>query len=185
MKLNLLYFLSIILFFAPLDVNAQQNNQESNTNIEAFIAKTGAVIIRGFSEIGSIRGQYGTSVTVEAREFINAQDGEKQYGISVEVVGSRDQSHSSYVDSDEIESLMQGLEYISQIDQSVTELDDFQADYKTKDDLVLSTYTSSGKIEFSVQSGSVGRQTAFLDLSDADQLKNFVQQAAQKINSVK
>ena len=122
---------------------------------------------------------------VETREFINAADGEKEYGITFEVTGSREGTHTSYVDYDEIESLIEGLDYISRIDQSVTELENFQADFRTVDDLVLSTYTSRGKIEFSVQSGTIGRQLAFLKLSDAERLKNLVLEAKAKIDSMR
>lgn len=185
MKRLTIAFLWLTLAFCGSAQAQQQEDEKPKTQLEAFAAKTGVVIIRGFSEVGTLKGQYGTSVTVEAREFTNAQNGQKEYGIAVKVTGGRDQDNTSYVDYEEIESLVQGLDYISKIDRAVTAMENFQADYRTQGDLVLSTYTSGGKIEFSVSSGRIGRQLAFLSLGDATKMRELVVQAKQRIDSMK
>src|ERR1035437_320697 len=59
--------------------------QEPKTKLQAFEAKTGVVIISGFSTVGSVSGQYGGSVSVESKEFIDASTGKREYGIVIEV----------------------------------------------------------------------------------------------------
>src|SRR5260370_42587297 len=54
------------------------------TKLEEFSAKTGIVVIRGFSTIGEVRGM--GSVTVTAREFRDASNPKlRQTGLSVGV----------------------------------------------------------------------------------------------------
>src|SRR5262245_66332199 len=55
------------------------------TKLERFVAQDGAVIIRGFSSIGKIKGNYGGRVEGEAKEFVNVATDKKERGVTVEV----------------------------------------------------------------------------------------------------
>jgi len=69
-----------VMFAVPFSVNAQNLKDQvpsPKTKLEEFSAKTGAVIVRGFEEIGTVYGLYSTSITVEAKEFINVSIGKK------------------------------------------------------------------------------------------------------------
>ncbi len=113
--------------------------KEPKTKIEIFDAKTGAVIVHGFSTIGTVRGRFGTSATVECKEFTDASSGKKEYGITITVKDTSEykREHVSYIDYDEIDSLTKGIDYITKVDKTATKLDDFQADYKTKGELAF------------------------------------------------
>ncbi len=113
--------------------------------MEQFSAKTGVILIRGFQKIGSTQGLYSTSVNIESKEFTNVTDGSKQYGITIEAFkedGRYDKEHTSFIDFDEIDSLIQGIDYISKVKPDVTKFADFQADYTTKGELKISTFNS-------------------------------------------
>ncbi|MFD1143456.1 hypothetical protein ACFQ4C_20185 [Larkinella insperata] len=79
-------------------------NQPPKTKLETFSGQYGRVYIKAFSEIGTVSGSYETSVIVEAREYTNAVDGKKEYGISIEVKKEDrvNRSNTSYIDYDEI-----------------------------------------------------------------------------------
>jgi hypothetical protein len=68
---------TVFLVIFPLLVMSQLHAQQEKpvpapkTKLEAFEAQSGAVIIRGFSRIGYLRGVYGGTVTVESKEFLN------------------------------------------------------------------------------------------------------------------
>ena len=84
------------------------------TKIEAFSSKTGIVMIRAFSIIGRIRGQ--GLVTIDAREFRDASSpSQGVYGIAVEVkeAGRLERESRSFIDLDESDSLVRGLDYIA------------------------------------------------------------------------
>ena len=149
------------------------------TKLEAFVAQDGAVIVQGFSKIGEVKGQYGSSVTVESKEFTNASSGKKEYGITVQVQEKArlEREHTSYVDLEEIPSLLKGLEYIEKVDKSATALENFQADYRTRGDLRISTFSTTGGISVGVSSGTIGRTNAFLPLADLPRLRALIESA--------
>jgi hypothetical protein len=187
-----------------VDETAIAAQQKPKTKLESFLVKDGAVIVRGFSTIGKINGIYGSVVSIDSKEFVDVATGQKQYGITVESkkplgtsLSSVTREHTSYVDYDEIESLIAGLDYIAKLDQSVTKLDDFQADYKTKDDLKLSIFSAPANtgniwgnqdkkgLFFSVESGSIGSVSAIFKLEAVKQFRDMLMQAKAKIDSIK
>jgi hypothetical protein len=135
---------------------------EPKTKLETFQAKSGGIIVRGFSSVGNIRGrsqkQHDAYTEIECKEFADAISGRKEYGLTVEVACDVGISVTSvsYIDYDEIDSLIKGIEYISNIGTNVTQLSNFQADYKSKSDLTISVFNvSSGEIKACVTSGKI------------------------------
>ena len=153
--------------------------EKPKTKLEAFVGQDGVVIIRGFSKVGEVKGQYGSLLVVESKEFTNAGTGKREHGITVEVKesGRLERSHTSYVDFDEIPSLLKGLEYIGKVDKSSTALDQFQADYRTKGDLVVSTFSAEGGTKVAVSSGMIGRTSAYLAFADLERIRELIQNA--------
>jgi hypothetical protein len=144
-------------------------------------------VIRGFSTIGEVRGM--GSVTVTAREFRDASNPKlRQSGLSVEVKesGRLERESTSFVDYDEIESLLHGIDYISKIERNVTSLKNFEAEYRTKGDFGITTFSEhNGSIGVAVSSGRFGKVSAFLKLSDLPQLRAYVLNAKTIIDSTK
>src|SRR5207249_4155085 len=146
----------------------------------AFRAKSGAVIIKGFSEVGSVQGKASTSVAVECVELTDASSGKKEYGITVTVAGLGshlvEKKSTSYIDYDEIDSLLKGIAYIAKIDKTTTKLADFQADYMTKGDLIVSSCSSSegDEVEAGVKSGRFGGTTALFSLPNLEEFRKLI-----------
>ncbi len=178
----------LILFMAPLSLHAQNLNdqaQSPKTKLEQFVATQGAVIVRGYDEIGSAKGLYKTSINVEADEYTNVSTARKEYGITVEVTGSDKKKDTSYIDYDEIESLIKGIDYLANVDKSTTGFSKFEADYTTRGDLRISTFTMQDKILFAVTSGSSGSVSAYYELSSLPEIRALFQRAKAKIDSSK
>jgi len=57
--------------------------KEPKTQLEAFEAQTGAVLIKGIGDIGNVAGL--RSLGGGVREFADAGSGRKQYGVAIEV----------------------------------------------------------------------------------------------------
>ena len=181
-KMKKLSFLFLVVFFvSPLSLHAQNlKNQvpSPKTKLEEFSARTGTVIIRGFEEIGSVYGLYNTSIKVEAKEFVGVSTGKKEYGITIEVKkedGRYDKENTSYIDYDEIESLIRGIDYIAKVDKSSTKLSNFQADYNTKGDFKISTFSTAQKIMVAVSSGHIGQVSAYYNLSSLTEIKTLIE----------
>jgi len=180
--------ISTLLMPAGYAANLKDSVPEAKTKLEQFSAKTGVVLIRGFHKIGSTQGLYNTSVNVEAKEFTNVTDGTKQYGITIEAFkenGKYDKKHTSFIDYDEIDSLVEGINYITKVKPDVTKLEDFQADYKTKGDLKISTFSSGTKVMSAITSGNIGGVAAYFNIEDLAKVKDIILKAKAKIEEVK
>lgn len=166
-------------------LQSTETETQAKTKIEQFSAKTGVVLIRGFEKIGTAQGLYNTSVNIETKEFTNVNDSSKQYGITIEAfkeAGTYDKKNTSFIDFDEIESLIQGIDYITKVTVDVTKLENFQADYTTKGALKISTFSSSDKLMAAVTSGNVA---AYFNIEDLAEVKFLLLKAKQKIELIK
>ena len=189
MKNSILLLLMTLSFSSFVSAeNLKDSVPQAKTKIEQFSTKTGVVIIRGFHKIGTAQGLYNTSVNIESKEFTNVSDGTKQYGITIQTFkedGRYDKDHTSFIDFDEIDSLVKGIEYISKVKEGVTKLENFQADYNTKGDLKISTFSSTNGVMAAVTSGNIGGVAAYFKVSDLEQVKQLIIQAKQKIEAIK
>lgn len=156
------------------------------TKLEAFEAQEGAVIIHGFSRIGELRETFGGSVSVLAKEFTNATTGRRESGLIIDVKegGRLQRSSRSFIDYDEIAPLLKGIDYIAKVEKSVTKLDNFQADYRTKGDLRVSTFnTSGGEVMVAVSSGRIGSTSVHLKFADLAALRNYLSSAKERLDA--
>lgn len=157
------------------------------TKLEAFSARTGIVLVKGFTNLGTVNGM--GRVSIDVREFRDASNPKSaQYGVAFEVKesGILERENTSYIDEDEIDSLIRGLDYISKIDRSVTTFGNFEAQYRTKGDLSLVVFSGSGgEISLAVSSGRIGRTRAFLKLADIEQIRTLLGEAKKAIASAK
>ena len=137
--------------------------------------------------MGTVRGTGGALVEVDCRDFADASTGTKAYGITVTVKsGTRFEKESlSYVDYEEIDALVKGIEYIRKIEKSATKLDRFQADYKTKGDLTVSTFSTGKEIQGAIQSGNYSKTMAIVSLQDLDQFKEVLLKSKKLLDGIK
>ncbi|MBK7464225.1 MAG: hypothetical protein IPP59_16375 [Betaproteobacteria bacterium] len=179
------------LLTIPLIAVAQEQADAAKvppaTKLEAFSARTGIVLVKGFTNLGTVNGM--GRVSIDVREFRDASNPKSaQYGVAFEVKesGRLERENTSYIDEDEIDSLIRGLDYISKIDRSVTTFGNFEAQYRTKGDLSLVVFSGSGgEISLAVSSGRIGRTRAFLKLADTEQIRTLLGEAKKAIASAK
>jgi hypothetical protein len=160
---------------------------EPKTKLEAFEAQTGAVVIRGLQDIGVLHGLLGTSATVEARESTDAASGKKEFGIAITVTETANyqRKETLYIDYDEIDSLINGIDYIAKVDKTVTTFDRFEADYHTKGDLYVAAFTETKKVQASVQCGRFSRATAYYTLEQLSAFRDLIKRAKARLDAAK
>jgi hypothetical protein len=127
-------------------------------------------------------------VEVETRESTDAGSKAKQFGVYIQVrEGARiERANASFVDLDEIESLIKGIEYISGLKSDVTKLTGFQAEYRTKGDLAVSTFSSGkGNISALIKSGRYGTVNAFITAADLTKFRELLRAAQTTLQSLK
>jgi len=187
MKKVLLIVLLLSLSDRALKAQSLPQQQAPKTKVEAFEAQQGVVVIRGFSKIGELRGALGGLVTVQSVEFTNATTNKKEYGITIDVkeTSRLEREDRSFIDYDEIDSLIKGIDYISKLDRAVTKLESFQADYRTKGEFALSTFTSGNDLMCSISSGRIGRVSVFFKILDLGRFRELIVTAKSKLDSIK
>ena len=89
------------------------------------MSETGAVFVKGFTRVGSMNGSRGAAF-VTAWEVTNARTGRKEQGVGVEISDSTqnrpDFEERAYIDYDELDALLKGIEYIMKLDDKATKL---------------------------------------------------------------
>ncbi len=191
MKIQYIACILAIAFTTTMDVCGQENKDEApRTKIGAFESRTGSVLIKGCSEVGSVTGS--GYVGIEIREFTDAASGKKEYGLVIEVKGldRAGRSTRALVDYDELDGLLKGIAYVRKIDRSTTKLSDFEAIYRTRDGVKVTVFSNTGgKIEAAVETGrylggTVGG-SAFLSLQKLDELSALIVKAKAKIDEIR
>jgi len=115
-------------------VRAQDTNA-LKTQIGLFESQTGVVIIKGFGQVGSVSTSAAV-ISVRCKESSSAATGHKDYGIAA-VIEANQERRVAIVDYDELDSLLNGMDYIGKMTYSVTSLPGFEATFTTKSGLQL------------------------------------------------
>ena len=111
--------------FVIVDTNAPP------TKLEAFEAQTGTVIIKGINPIGSVFAQNGT-VTVRSKESKDAGTGRRLYGLAIGLKEGNQPEDITLIDYDELDSLLDGIDYIFKVNRTVSAMPGFSVVYATK-----------------------------------------------------
>jgi hypothetical protein len=115
------------------------------TKMELLLEKTGTVVVKGSTAVGTVNGLRGTA-TFTSWEMIDAQAGRALYGISIVISDPNrpDAAEVAYVDYDELDALIKGLDYLLKLENSATKLQRFEAQYKTQGGLAVFRFNTPG-----------------------------------------
>ncbi len=175
------YSILLILVFAACAFGQAKETipTKTRTDLEAFQEKYGVVVIKSYSNVGRMTGTGGT-FSLQALTLNNPTNNTKVRGLVVEVETSERYSSSarSFVEYDEIDSLIKGIDYISKIDKSKTPLDLFEAKYTTKGGFEIVVFNNSqDKLSVAISVGSYGSKTIYVKLEDISTLVLNLQNA--------
>jgi hypothetical protein len=156
------------------------------TRLEAFETNTGTVVIKATAPIGTATA-HGGAVAVRCREITDAGTGRRESGIILDIEYGAQVEGTALIDYDELDSLLDGLEYLGKLDWSVTALPDFSAVYTTKGGFRADARGSrrTGNIEFAVRSIRVGAPRLPLTRDQLGQLRSLIDQAKAKLDSLR
>jgi hypothetical protein len=138
--------------------------EEFETRLESLISETGAVIVKGYTRVGSMNGSRGTAY-VTAWEVTDARTGRREQGVGIEISDAAttrpDFEERAYIDYDEIAPLLKGIDYIMKLDDKATKLSRYEAQYQTRGGLVLVTFNTPSGYATAI-STSGGRHPRFV-----------------------
>ena len=189
--------LRLIAIFAALIsgalITAPARAQETNaclpfpaTKLEAFETNIDTVVIRATAPIGAVSAHNG-GVAVRCREITDAGTGRRERGVVIDIAFDTQVDGMALIDYDELDSLMDGLEYLGKLEWSVTSLPDFSAVYTTKGGFRAEARGSrrTGSIEFAVRSVRVSAPRLPLSRDQLGQLRSLIEQARAKLDSLR
>jgi hypothetical protein len=170
--------------FASSDTNAYVILPQ--TKLEAFDTNVGTVVIKGSAKVGSVSGNDET-IGVRSREMTDATTGRKEQGIAIEIARPGQVSDVALIDYDELDPLLNAIDYLGKLDWSVTSLNVFEAVYTTKGGFRIGAFgpKRTGVIQFAVRSTRTGQQPVVLSRDDVGRLRALIDQAKRQLESLR
>ena len=140
--------------------------------LERAMSKRGSVGVRGFSKAGTVKGTLYSQVDIDVRELY---DGEKPndriYGLLFNVGDGQGLSRA-FVDYDEIDALLAGMDYAAKANPALVHFKKYQVDYVTRGGLKMSTFNDDKDALNAVVEAS-GR-SAFLTMPQFAQVRELI-----------
>jgi hypothetical protein len=175
--------------FLPETAFTQETNAYlilPQTRLEGFETNTGTVIIRATAPIGTVAANSG-ELAIKCKDATDAGSGHRESGIAVEINGNGRREDILLVDYDELDPLLNAIDYLSRLDWSVTTFPGFDAIYTTKGGLRLVAFGGrrSGAIEFAVRSLRANWPPLLFSRDQLGQLRSLVEQAKAKLDSLR
>jgi hypothetical protein len=136
------------------------------------------------SSIGLLSSQITYPVEVRAERLVNLQTTNTVYAVSLRTRLSARQVQVDYIDYDELDGLIRGIQLVSQADHSTTPMENFEAVYRTRCGWTIFKVSSASKFTIAMKSGtpSAGRnQMAPFVLDD---LGRYLTAAKAQLDSV-
>ena len=128
--------LLVIGFVALTWAAPAQDTNAVKTVLGTFETQTDIVLIKAVGPVGEMT--IGDEViSVRCKETTDASTGHKVYGLALEIAESPQARERLLLDADELDALLNGISYLSKVNNSVTALPGFEATFTSKAGLRL------------------------------------------------
>jgi hypothetical protein len=156
------------------------------TELEAFEAQTGTVIVKGAGQTGSLTIG-AVDVAVLSKESLNVTTGQKAYGVAIEITENNRLVRKAVIDYDELDTFLSSLDYLARIDYNVTTLPTFTASYTTKSGFRVGAFTSQrrGAIQFFLQSYNTDKAKILITPAQLIQFQTLVEQTRKSLDALR
>jgi hypothetical protein len=195
MQIRMLLF-SILLLFCAAPAMAQRPGPEfwrrvtcepvePRTKLEALDDRHSTVIIKGFTRITTVEVAGIRIDAVEMREMGNVSRA-KGVVVSLREGGERPRENRAFIDYEEIDSLLNAIDAISRVDETMTKLAGFEAKYRTLGDLEINVFrqTRSGTAVI-ITTGICDNSRATLSLDDLAKVRAMIHEAKSRLDEIR
>jgi hypothetical protein len=179
-----IYLLTIILCGClAMNAGAQVSTNAPATEIENFELQTDTVIVKGFSLAGSVTTDDGI-ISVRCKESHDITTGRKLYGISIAL--DSNQAHGFLVvDYDELDELINGLQFLGNISYEVTPLQSFDAGFTTRSGLRIGAHSERRQGAIELYMNFSGSAKVTLTSDQFAQLQSLINQAKTSLDATR
>ena len=159
---------------------------EPRTKLEALDNRYGTVLVKGFTRITTVEVRGIRIDAVEMRDTGSTFGRVKGIAVVLREGGERPNDNRAFVDYDEIDSLLNAIDAVARIDETVTKLAGFEAKYKTLGDLEIDVFrqTRSGTAVV-ISTGICDRATQTLSLDDLAKVRAMIQEAKTRLDEIR
>ena len=162
---------------------------EPRTKLEAIEGGYERVLLKGFSQIATVRVR-GAEIRVDAVELRDNTTSTRAAGITIamrENEQDRNNENRALIDYEEIDSLLRAIDFSAKVNETVTKLAGFEARYRTPGDFELVVFRqgrASGTAA-SVTTGICNRVTGLLTLDELELLRAHIVEAKARLDELK
>ena len=150
---KLLLLLTLTLAAAMADGQITPTNVP-RTYFDAFNVTRDALLVRGMSTIGTLNNQITYPVEIRAERLTNLQTTNSVYAVSLRTKVDQ-QIQIDYIDYDELDALIRSVPTISQANNTITPMDNFEAVFRTRSGLSILKIVKGNKATITMTSGDV------------------------------
>ncbi|MDT5270297.1 MAG: hypothetical protein QOH49_2483 [Acidobacteriota bacterium] len=176
----LLFLLTAAAACTAQEAQPSSTPEEFETKLESLMSETGAVIVKGYTRVGSMSGSRGAA-QVTAWEVINARTGRREQGVTIEIGDAAsnrpDVEERAYIDYDELDPLLKGIDYLLKLDDKATKLSRYEAQYQTRGGLVLVTFNTPNGYAAAISTWGGWRPRFVLRQTGLAEFKNLLESA--------
>jgi hypothetical protein len=159
---------------------------EARTKLEDLDTRYNAVLIKGYTRITTVEVRGIRIDAVEMRDAGGVSGRVKGIAIALREGGERPNDNRAFVDYAEIEPLLNAIDIMSRIDETVTKLAGFEAKYKTFGDLEIAVFrqTRSGNAVI-MSTGICNRATTAMSLDDLAKVRSMIVEAKTRLDEIR
>jgi hypothetical protein len=167
---------------------------EPRTKLEALEQRYERILLKGFTQVAvlTVRGVF---IRIDAVELKDSSSPTRALGVVISLRGPSEtrsgndapRENRSYIDYEEIDPLLRGIESVGRVNESMTKLASFEARYRTLGDLEVVVFRqgrASGTAA-SVSSGICEKVTGLLTLDELETLKAHIIEAKSRLDEIK
>jgi hypothetical protein len=146
------------------------------TVLEGFRQPIGGTLTIGYDDLGEAGG-----VFVDVREMRDTR-GSRARGLVVEIAGAQALREQSFVDADEIPSLIKAIDELVAVRANPTQFRSFEIRYMTRGELGLTASSSRNRgIFYGVEVGRLVKARRALTAAEMQELRTLIETAALKL----
>jgi hypothetical protein len=181
MKKLIIHF---VLALGIVGASQAQTTNTPNTYFEVYNSVSDAVLLKGSTSIGMLNNQIHFPVEVRAERLMNLQTTNTLYAVSLRTRVARQQMQVDYIDYDELDGLIRGIQLISQAGHASVPMDNFEAVFRTRGGLSILKVSNGDKITILMKHSDPGEGVNELAPFVLDDLGRYLTAAKSKIDSI-
>jgi hypothetical protein len=158
---------------------------EPRTKLEGFEERYAALIVKGFNQIATVEVN---GVRVDALELRDLGNSTRALGIVIALreVAERPRENRAFIDYEEINPLLNNLDAVARVNETITKFVSFEAHYRTLGDLEVRVFRQTSRgTAVTISTGVCDQVTQSLTLDELAKFRAMIVEAKDRLDAAK